>query len=112
SVASTAGPLIPVPRRGETRITPVPVATPLARPKIPEPSASPRVPRWVAFFLKTLRSGTGAMTAMPRVVATARAPRAPEGPGPSTGGRRAPRRARGGAGGAGGGRGRPRGAGR
>src|ERR1043166_624953 len=73
SVASTAGPLMPVPRRSDTRITPVPVATPLARPKIPEPMASPGVPRLIAFFLKTLRSGTEARTAMPRMVPTARA---------------------------------------
>src|SRR6185503_2642084 len=73
SVASTAGPLIPVPRRSDTRITPVPVASPLASPKMPEPTARPGRFSMTAFFLRILRSGTEAITAKPRMVPTERA---------------------------------------
>src|SRR5260221_4123191 len=40
SVASTAGPAMPVPSSSEIMITPAPLATPLARPKTAEPTAS------------------------------------------------------------------------
>ncbi len=73
SVASTAGPLRPAPSSSDTRITPVPVATPLARPNTPAPTASPAVPRVADFLRSSRRSGTEAITAMPRMVPMARA---------------------------------------
>ena len=41
SVASTAVAVMPVPSSSDTRITPVPVAMPVARPNTPEPTARP-----------------------------------------------------------------------
>src|SRR4029077_1373156 len=73
SVASTAWPDMPVPRRSETLMTPTPLATPLARPNTVEPTASPVRPSAIFRRLSTRRSGTEAMTTTPSTVPIARA---------------------------------------
>ena len=75
SVASTAGPARPEPSSSEIRITPVPVAMPLARPNTPPPAARPAGPRTISCFLRILRSGTEAMITRPSTMPSARASR-------------------------------------
>src|SRR5258706_1365305 len=75
SVASTAGPAMPVPSSSEIMITPAPLATPLARPNTAEPTARPVVPSAMRRRFSARPTATEASTTMPSTGPVARASR-------------------------------------